>query len=83
MIGEAQEPRKVSANPDEVLQVIEDTKPQVIHVCPHCKAEIYEKHTYMEGEIERHSECKGAIKWPPTDWSKVAPEWRALLQGKT
>lgn len=51
---------------DEIKLVIESTKPQKIHICPHCSQEIFEKHTFMEGDfmsghyIERHSDCKGA-----------------------
>lgn len=67
---------------NEVRQVIEAMKPGVAHHCPHCRKEIYEKHTYTEDGIERHSECKGAIKWPPVDWDKISPEWRAILEPK-
>jgi len=49
--------------------------------CPHCKQEIHEKHTYVEEGIDYHSDCKGAIKFPPTDWSKIDPQWRKLLGG--
>lgn len=62
-----------------VLPVIETTKPEKIHVCPHCSQEIYEKHTYMEGDImgehiTRHSDCGGAIKFPPIDPASI-PAW--------
>ena len=72
MLGESSEP----------LPVIETTKSMRCLVCPHCKQEIHEKHSYMdEAGIDHHTDCGGAIKWPPTDWSKVAPEWRKLLGG--
>jgi len=50
--------------------------------CPHCKQEIHEKHTYVEEGIDHHSDCNGAIKFPPMDWSKIDPQWRALLEPK-
>jgi hypothetical protein len=51
---------------DEVLPVIESTKPMKIFLCPHCNEEILEKHSYVdESGVDRHSECKGAFKWPP------------------
>lgn len=63
------------------LPIIVEQRPVDYYVCPHCKQEIFEKHTYVEEGVERHAECKGAIKWPPTDWSKIDPQWRALLGG--
>lgn len=66
-----------------IAPVIVDSRPVEFWRCPHCKEEIYEKHTYVEEGIERHSDCGGPIQPPPYDWSKVSPEWRALLQGKT
>lgn len=73
---------------DEVKQVVVKTRAEEFHACPHCGQEILEKHTFVEGDfmggnyIERHRDCGGAIKWPPTDWSKINPEWRALLEPK-
>lgn len=63
------------------LPVIVDSRPVEFHRCPHCQQEIYEKHIYEQDGIDYHSDCKGAIKLPPTDWSKVSPEWRKLLGG--
>jgi predicted Zn finger-like uncharacterized protein len=73
-----------SAALDEVKPVVVKTRQEEYHVCPHCGQEIHEKHTFVEGygtpgEIERHADCGGAIKFPPTDWSKISPEWRKLL----
>lgn len=71
---------------NEVKPVVVKTRPVEYHVCPHCNQEIFEKHTYMEGDfmagtaIQHHSDCGGAIEFPPTDWSKVSPEWRAVLE---
>lgn len=67
-------------NLNEVRQVLEVMRPTTVHFCPHCKTQIYEKHTYVENDVEYHAECKGAIKWPPIDWSTVSPEWRAILE---
>lgn len=61
-------------------QIIEAFKPVKCWVCPHCRQEIHEKHTFMEGEQEFHSGCKGALIRPPYDWSGVSPEWRAILE---
>lgn len=67
-------------NLNEVRQVLEVMEPSTVHFCPHCRTKIREKHTFVEDGIERHSECKGAIKWPPIDWGKISPEWRAALK---
>jgi hypothetical protein len=64
----------------EPLPVIIDSKPVEFWRCPHCKQEIYEKHMYYENGVDYHSDCKGPIKMPPTDWSKIDPQWRAALQ---
>lgn len=61
------------------LPVIVDSRPVEYWRCPHCKQEIYEKHTYHEDGVDYHSDCKNPIKFPPTDWSKIDPQWRALL----
>lgn len=75
------ESAEVRAAKDVPTQVIKDSRPIEIYRCPHCQQEIHEKHTYVEESgIERHRDCGGAIQWPPTDWSKVSPEWRALLE---
>ena len=36
---------------------------------------------YVHEGVDYHSDCKGAIKFPPTDWSKIDPQWRKLLGG--
>lgn len=63
------------------LPVIIEQRPVDYWMCPHCKQEIHEKHTYVHEGIDYHSDCKGAIKFPPTDWSKIDPQWRKLLGG--
>lgn len=62
------------------LPIIQDTRPQTFWRCPHCKQEIFEKHTYCEDGVDYHTECKQPIKFPPTDWSKIDPAWRKLLE---
>ena len=70
---------------DVPMPIIEKTRPETYDVCPHCQQEIFEKHTYIDGDyasgnyVERHSDCGGALKRKPTDWSQVSPEWRSLL----
>lgn len=61
-------------------QIVEAFKPVKCWVCPHCRQEIHEHHTYMEGEQEFHSDCKGALIRPPYDWSGIDPKWRAILE---
>ncbi len=62
------------------LPVVQATRPEYYDVCPHCHKEIYEKHTYIEGDfmsgnyIERHSDCGGAIKFPDPDPASI-PDW--------
>ena len=65
----------------KALPVIIDSRPVEYWKCPHCQQEIHEKHTYVHEGVEYHSDCKGPITLPPTDWSKVSPEWRKLLGG--
>lgn len=74
------ESAEVRAAKDTPTPVIVDSRPQEFYRCPHCQQEIFEKHTYVEEGVERHRDCGGAIKWPPTDWSKISPEWRAILE---
>ena len=62
--------------------IIEAFKPVKCWVCPHCRQEIHERHTFTEGDQEFHSDCKGALIFPPTDWSQISPEWRAILEPK-
>lgn len=51
-----------------------------VRVCPHCHKEIYEKHTYIDGDfmsgqyVDRHSDCKGAIIFPESDLTQIA-DW--------
>lgn len=57
-----------SVGKDQVLDVIETTKPEKILVCPHCREEIFEKHSYTdESGIDRHRDCGGAFRFPPPD----------------
>lgn len=67
---------------NEPKMIIEAFKPVKCWVCPHCRQEIHEKHTFMEGKQEFHSDCKGALLRPPYDWTGVDPKWRALLEPK-
>ena len=71
----------ISPDKNKPLPIIIDSRPVEFWRCPHCQQEIYEKHTYVEEGIERHSDCGGAITRPPYDWSKIDPQWRALLGG--
>ena len=66
----------------EPKPVIVDSRPVTYWRCPHCQQEIHEKHTYNEAGVDFHSDCRKPIKFPPTDWSNISPEWRALLQPK-
>jgi hypothetical protein len=61
-------------------KIIEATRTETFWECPHCHQEIHEKHTFMEGEQEFHSDCKGALIRPPYDWSTVDQKWRTLLE---
>jgi len=75
MLGESIGDRSTA----EELPVIEATRPTTYLVCPHCKQEIFEKHTYIDGDIRgehvtRHSDCGGAIKFPPPDPATI-PDW--------
>lgn len=64
-----------------VKPVVVDSRPVEYWRCPHCNNEIHEKHTYVEEGVEYHSDCGGPIQLPPTDWSKIDPQWRKLLGG--
>ena len=68
-------------NKSTPLPVIIEQRPVDYWKCPHCQQEIHEKHTYVEEGVDHHSDCNGAIKFPPTDWSKIDPQWRKLLGG--
>jgi rubredoxin len=45
-------------------------------VCPHCKDVIHEKHTYVHEGKDFHSDCGGAIIFPPP-----SPEEQKWLDG--
>lgn len=51
------------------------SRPQEFDICPHCKEEIYEKHTYTEdgGKTFKHSDCGKTIEYPETG-DKI-PDW--------
>jgi hypothetical protein len=63
-----------------VKDVVIDSRPVEFWRCPHCQEEIHEKHTYTQEGVDYHADCGGPIKPPPTDWSKISPEWRELLR---
>lgn len=75
VIGESTEIRDLN----QVLPVIESTKPVTVHLCPHCKTEIFEKHSYVTEGVERHSDCGGAFTWPKIDPETIAPWLREFL----
>ena len=85
MLGESVEAPKpfVSA---PLKKVVEASRPVTYQVCPHCNQEIFERHTYIDGDfmsgeyVERHSDCGGAIEMPETDYA-LAPEWQFLRDG--
>ena len=58
---------------ESVKPIIKQDKviPGGMLVCPHCNQEIYEKHTYREGDVDYHTDCKGAIEFPPPDESVI------------
>lgn len=62
------------------MPVIVESRPVEYHVCPHCRQEIFEKHTYIDGDfssghyLERHSDCKGAILLPEQDLEQIV-DW--------
>jgi len=77
MLGESvEQPKPFVAAP--LKKVIEADRPVTYQVCPHCNQEIFEKHTYIDGDfrsgeyVERHSDCGGAIEMPESDLSEVA-----------
>ena len=67
-------------------KVIEADRPVTYQVCPHCNTEIFEKHTYIDGDfmsgeyVERHSDCGGPIEMPESN-CELAPEWKFLETG--
>jgi hypothetical protein len=65
--------KRIVEGKDAVLAVIEDTKPVKFFRCPHCREEIYEKHTYTDdNDVSRHSDCGGAIAFPPPSAEEIA-----------
>lgn len=80
LVRQLTESAEIRTAKDTPTPVVVDSRPQEFYRCPHCQQEIHEKHTYVEEGITHHSDCGGAIKFPPTDWSKVSPEWRELLR---
>ena len=50
MLGESVEPPKPFAAAP-VKKVIEAARPVTYHVCPHCNKEIFERHTYIDGDF--------------------------------
>ena len=69
-----------------IKKVIEASRPVTYQVCPHCNKEIYERHTWIDGDfmsgeyVERHSDCGGAIERPEAK-DALAPEWQFLRDG--
>jgi len=64
---------KVIAEQSNLIQ--EGSRPQEFDICPHCKDEIYEKHTFSEdgGKTFKHSDCGNVIEYPETG-DKI-PNW--------
>ena len=79
MLGESVEAPKPFAD-SPLKKVVEATRPVAYHVCPHCNTEIYERHTWIDGDfmsgqyVERHSDCGGAIEMPETKEEDI-PAW--------
>jgi len=72
----------VSINKSTPLPVIQDTKPMTILRCPHCREEIYEKHSYRENGKDFHSDCGGAIEFPgpsPEEKAYFEKHWKISL----
>lgn len=69
-----------------IKKVIEASRPVTYQVCPHCNKEIYERHTWIDGDfmsgeyVERHSDCGGAIERSEAKYD-LAPEWQFLRDG--
>lgn len=75
MLGESVTPQT------QPLKVIEATRAEKYLVCPHCNAEIHEKHVGMnESGQDFHRDCGGVIEMPETDLSTVAPWLQAAAQ---
>jgi hypothetical protein len=56
------------------LKVIEATRSETFHVCPHCKQEIHEKSTFSPdgGVTTVHGPCEGLIEFPETPLNEIA-----------
>jgi len=84
VLGESQEPSKPFSMAEAKPIVVKQRQVE-FDACPHCGQEIFEKHTWIDGDfrsgnyMERHSDCGGAVIRKPFDWSTVSPEWRAML----
>lgn len=66
--------RRVLGESVEPLPVIQAVREATYMQCPHCRQEIYEKHTFCENGIDHHSDCGKPIKFPPPDPSTI-PDW--------
>ena len=72
--------RMIGESASKPLPVIVEHRQVEFHVCPHCKKEIFEKHTFIDGDfesgqyVERHSDCKGAVIFPEQDYGQIA-DW--------
>ena len=84
MLGESETPKPFANAP--IKKVIEASRPTTYQVCPHCNEEIFERHTYIDGDfmsgqyVERHSACGGALEMPEQDLSGVAAWLRDSAQ---
>jgi|SRR5271157_2018036 len=82
MLGESAEAPEPFANAP-LKKVIEASRPVAYQVCPHCNKEIFERHTWIDGDfmsgqyVERHSDCGGPIERLEADY-ELAPEWQFL-----
>lgn len=77
LIGESAQP---ASNLHEQLPVVIRQRAENYQECPHCKQEIYEKHVFYENDIAHHSDCGGAIKFPPPSPEEQA--WLDKLLGR-
>lgn len=68
--------------PMQILPVLQRPATHTEMVCPHCQDVIYEKHLAhdFDRDASIHRDCGGLVALPDTDWSTIAPEWRATLQ---
>lgn len=54
----------IASHPIPVLVM---QRSQDYYVCPHCKVEILEKHTYYEEGIDYHNDCGCPIQFPKSN----------------